>query len=120
MAFFPTPRVRILVALTLRKDKTSPTRLFEIVVDIDSDSGEETEWDRGKLSPGPAQFTVHAPHRYTVRIDVEVAGKPPAAVTFTARILKPGGTQFGDAFSFTTPAQEGSYLATLGIVTEAP
>jgi|SRR6266851_6646878 len=93
---------------------------WEIVVDIDSDSGEETEWDRGKLSPGPAQFTVHAPHRYTVRIDVEVAGKPPAAVTFTARILKPGGTQFGDAFSFTTPAQEGSYLATLGIVTEAP
>ena len=90
---------------------------FDVAVDIDSDKGQEAEWAQADVVPGPARFTLHAPYRYTARVDVEVAGTPPAAVTFSAQVKAPNGTTVGVPFQFSTPAQPGTYFATIGIVT---
>ena len=103
---------------TFEATASGTTDNWEMTVDIDSDTGEETEWSRADVDPGPATMTVNSPHRYTGRVDIEVVGAPPAAVTFTGRVIRPDGTPHQGPFVLTTPAAEGTYLATFGIVTE--
>jgi hypothetical protein len=103
---------------TFEASASGTTDNWSILVDIDSDTGEETEWTRDDLDPGPATMTVRSPHTYTGRVDIEVVGDAPAAVTFTGKIVKPDGTTYQQPLSITTPAAEGSYLATIGIVME--
>ncbi len=103
---------------TFEASATGTTDNWEILVDVDSDTGAETEWSRADLDPGPATMVVNSPHTYTGRVDIEVAGDPPAAVTFTAKIIRPDGTTHQLPFTITTPSAEGSYVATIAIATE--
>ena len=103
---------------TFEASGSGTTDNWDILVDVDSDTGEETEWSRHDLDPGPATMTVHSPHTYTGRIDIEVTEDSPASVTFNAKIIRPNGTVHQTPFTITTPATAGSYLATVGIVTE--
>ena len=102
---------------TFEASATGTTDNWEILVDVDSDTGAETEWSRVDVDPGPATMVVNSPHTYTGRIDIEVTDDPPAAVTFTGKIIRPDGTAHQTPFSLTTPAAKGTYLATFGIVT---
>ena len=115
------PNVKIWISVpdgsTFETAVSGTTDNFDVDVDIDSETGQAAEFGRLDLDPGPARFTVHSPHSYTARVDVEVVGDPPAAVAFTARIIKSNGTTFDQPYSFTTPAKEDTYLATIGIVT---
>jgi hypothetical protein len=105
---------------TFEASASGTTSNFNINLLIHSDTGPDSTVGRAALVPGPAQLTVHSPHNYNVRVDVNVAGDPPAAVTFTAKVILPGGKPFGPPFVFTTPAVQGTYLATLGIATVIP
>jgi len=102
---------------TFKASATGTTDNWEALVDIDSDTGEETQWTSAELEGG-ASMVVHSPHTYTVRVDVEAPEDSPAAVTFTAKLVDPMGNPYDSPFTMTTPAQKGTYVATLGIVTE--